>query len=82
MATVSSSSRSNAAGEKSDVAVVAERCPRNTRRPRRFSRALFTVSTPRIRTRTEKDSSSTMTTSAPLAPSAVACLSTSLASSR
>ena len=82
MATVSATSRSSAAGEKSEVAVVAERWPRNSRRPRRFSRALFTVSTPRMRTSTEKDSSSTMTTSAPLAPSPFACRSTSLASSR
>ncbi len=58
------------------------RCPTARRTPRRFSRALLTVSTPRIRTWTEKDSSSIRIASAASAPPATASRTTLCASSR
>jgi len=82
MATVSSSSLCKDSEEKSDVAVVADRWPKQRRRPNRFCRALCKVSTARIRTWTENDSSSTTMTSAPLAFLPLARLKRSCASSR
>ena len=58
--------------EKSDVEVVAERFPTNTRKPSCFSRAFVSRSTAPTRTWTEKVSPSATTISASVAPQAFA----------